>query len=77
MELSNENPTNGELYIMIQNIEEKVDKLTTTVENFIECADKKYSPMAAWSVIKWIGITIGGVLIVSATYVMWGDGLIK
>jgi tetrahydromethanopterin S-methyltransferase subunit B len=70
-------PTNGELYIMIQNIEEKVDKLTQVVENFIKCADKKYSPMAAWSLWKWLGGIMGGILVASATYVLWGNGIIK
>ena len=42
----------------IVRIEKKMDK-------FIECADEKYSPMTAWSVMKWSGAVIGGAILLA------------
>lgn len=33
--------------------------LTTTVTSFIENADKKFAPISAWNVLKFVGAIIG------------------
>lgn len=44
------------------------ERIEKKLDNFIECADKKYSPYFAWSVIKWVGAVAGGVVVTAVVY---------
>lgn len=47
-------------------IKATVKEIKKTVESLLTKTDKRYSPMAAWTIIKWTGSIIGGILLGSA-----------
>jgi hypothetical protein len=56
----------------IRYIKGDIAEIKGILKDFSCNADKKYSPMAAWNLMKWIGGIIGSILVAGATYVLLG-----
>lgn len=81
-------PTTRELNIMIQNLDKNFAEFTVStkdefkslndkLDKFIEASDQKYSPMAAWSVMKWAGGIVGGILLTAVVAIIISVGINK
>jgi seryl-tRNA synthetase len=61
----------------VKYIKEALDKndkdhteIMKTIKEFIETADKRYSPMTCWSVMKYAGAVVGTILITAFMYLV-------
>ena len=52
----------------VGNIESSIGRVEKQLKDFIETADRKYAPIFAWSVIKWVGAVAGGVVVTALIY---------
>lgn len=55
----------------INHMKGDIAEIKETLKGFIECADKKYAPIMAWDLWKWVGGIVGGSLLIAAVGIIF------
>ncbi len=76
-EINNIKISMQEMKDCIQHLKDGQDALAKKLDLFIETSDRKYAPMEAWTLLKFFGSIVGTILIGSAVYIIFSNGIIR
>lgn len=74
--MSEEQITIAKMQKDIEYLKSGFDDIKKTLNEFIECADKKYAPREAWEVIVWVARIFGGLVVTALFYLIVVHGKI-